>query len=37
VLDKAVRVINDGEAWLSRKLVGDMLNRFSTPFVKMQA
>jgi DNA-binding NarL/FixJ family response regulator len=37
VLDKAVRVINDGEAWLPRKLVGDMLNRFSTPFVKMQA
>lgn len=32
-LDKAVRVVNDGEAWLPRKLVTDMLNRFTASFI----
>lgn len=32
-LDKAVRVVDDGEAWLPRKLVTDMLNRFTASFI----
>lgn len=32
-LDKAVRVVSDGEAWLPRKLVTDMLNRFTSTFI----
>jgi len=32
VLDKAVRVVHDGEAWLPRKLVANMLNRFAASF-----
>ena len=29
LITKAVRVVHDGEAWLPRKLVADMLNHFS--------
>lgn len=29
ILDKAVRAIQDGEAWLPRRLVAEMLNRFA--------
>ncbi len=29
ILDKAVRAIHDGEAWLPRRLVAEMLNRFA--------
>ena len=29
-LVKAIRAVNDGEAWLPRRLVGEMLNRFYT-------
>ena len=32
-LAKAVRVMFDGEAWLPRELVAEMLNRFTTSFV----
>jgi DNA-binding NarL/FixJ family response regulator len=32
-LAKAVRVVHDGEAWLPRKLVTDMLNRFTASFI----
>lgn len=32
-LEKAVTVVLDGEAWLPRKLVTDMLNRFSSSFI----
>ena len=32
-LDRAVRVVHDGEAWLPRKLVTDMLNRFGSTFI----
>jgi DNA-binding NarL/FixJ family response regulator len=32
-LEKAVTVVFDGEAWLPRKLVTDMLNRFSSSFI----
>jgi DNA-binding NarL/FixJ family response regulator len=32
-LVKAVRVVDDGEAWLPRKLVTDMLNRFTASFI----
>lgn len=28
-LVKAIRAVNDGEAWLPRRLVGEMLNHFS--------
>ncbi len=30
LLAKAIRVVNDGEAWLPRKLVAEMLDYFST-------
>jgi DNA-binding NarL/FixJ family response regulator len=36
-LAKAVRVIHDGEAWLPRTLVAEMLNRFSAAFYKTVA
>lgn len=29
ILDKAVRAVDDGEAWLPRRLVAEMLNRFA--------
>lgn len=29
ILDKAVRAVFDGEAWLPRRLVAEMLNRFA--------
>jgi len=32
-LEKAVTVVLDGEAWLPRKLVTDMLNRFASSFI----
>ena len=32
-LAKAVRVVFDGEAWLPRKLVTEMLNRFTATFL----
>jgi DNA-binding NarL/FixJ family response regulator len=32
-LAKAVRVVFDGEAWLPRKLVTEMLNRFTASFI----
>lgn len=31
-LDKAIRVVHDGEAWLPRKLVTEMLNRLTSNF-----
>ena len=31
---KAVRVVFDGEAWLPRKLVTEMLNRYAATFLK---
>jgi DNA-binding NarL/FixJ family response regulator len=31
-LDKVVRVVHDGEAWLPRKLVTEMLNRLTSNF-----
>ena len=33
-LAKAVRVVFDGEAWLLRKLVTEMLNRYAAEFLK---
>ena len=33
-LAKAVRVVFDGEAWLPRKLVTEMLNRYAATFLK---
>lgn len=33
MLEKAIRVVHDGEAWLPRKLVTDMLNRFASSFI----
>ncbi len=33
ILDRAIRVIQDGEAWLPRKLVTEMLNRFAASFI----
>jgi len=33
LLEKALRVVHDGEAWLPRKLVTDMLNRFASSFI----
>lgn len=33
ILDRAIRVIQDGEAWLPRKLVTEMLNRFASSFI----
>ena len=32
-LAKAVRVVFDGEAWLPRKFVTEMLNRFTASFI----
>lgn len=32
-LEKAARVVHDGEAWLPRKLVTEMLNRFTSSFI----
>ena len=36
-LAKAVRVVFDGEAWLPRKLVTEMLNRYAATFLKQNA
>ena len=36
-LAKAVRVVHDGEAWLPRTLVAEMLNRFSSAFYRSDA
>lgn len=36
-LIKAVRVVYDGEAWLPRTLVAEMLNRFSSAFYRSDA
>lgn len=36
-LVKAVRVVFDGEAWLPRTLVAEMLNRFSSAFYRSDA
>ena len=33
----AVRVVHDGEAWLPRTLVAEMLNRFSLSFIGSNA
>ena len=33
MIPKAVRVVFDGEAWLPRKLVTEMLNRFTASFL----
>jgi DNA-binding NarL/FixJ family response regulator len=37
MLAKAIRVVHDGEAWLPRKLVADMLNRFAASFINTEA
>jgi DNA-binding NarL/FixJ family response regulator len=34
---RAVRVVEDGEAWLPRRLVAEMLNRFSTSSFQVHA
>ncbi len=34
---RAVRVVNDGEAWLPRRLVAEMLNRFSVSSYQVHA
>lgn len=34
LLARAVRAVHDGEAWLPRKLVSDMLDRFASSFIK---
>lgn len=36
LLAKAIRVVHDGEAWLPRKLVADMLNRFASSFISAE-
>ncbi len=36
LLAKAIRVVHDGEAWLPRKLVADMLNRFAASFINAE-
>ena len=36
LLAKAIRVVHDGEAWIPRKLVADMLNRFAASFIKTE-
>jgi len=34
---KAVRVVHDGEAWLPRKLVAEMLNYFSSNHIEVES
>ncbi|RKZ98740.1 MAG: hypothetical protein DRQ46_01255 [Gammaproteobacteria bacterium] len=36
LLAKAIRVVHDGEAWLPRKLVADMLNHFAASFINVE-
>ena len=36
LLAKAIRVVHEGEAWLPRKLVADMLNRFAASFINAE-
>jgi DNA-binding NarL/FixJ family response regulator len=33
MIEKAIRVVHDGESWLPRKLVTEMLNRFASSFL----
>ena len=37
LLAKAIKVVHDGEAWLPRKLVSDMLSHFASSFVNTEA